>query len=179
MLCVKQWRESFEDALAKIEGYRNDENESVRLLTRWLMETEANPYGYQMRGYAMLLQSAEGFAGLLQTIHHALVDDGELTFVVVSGRPMMVFAARDEIGFVELRSEVEILANERDGTEPTYEFLNGVQAFIDRQDRYEAHKAARIELAGRRNARAITMEEWRVRAVELEDAYERSIHPDR
>lgn len=175
MVCIDQWRASFEAALEKIERYRNDDDQDMRLITRWLMETEANPYGFIERGYARAFESAEGFAGLLHTIHHALVDDGEICFVAVNGRPMIVFAHRDEIGYVELRSEVEVAIAERRGIETKYDFIDGVAAFIGRQDRYEAHRAAHIALGDLRRAKTITLDEWRVQARELDAGYERSI----
>lgn len=177
MVSIDRWRASFEAALEKIERYRNDDHPDMRLVTRWLMDTEANPYGFIERGYARSFESAEGFAGLLHTIHHALVDDGEITFVAVNGRPMIVFANREEIGCVELRSEVEQMAAERRGIETVYDFIDGVAAFIDRQDRYENHRAARISLADLRREKTITVDEWRVRAQALDAEYEQSIRP--
>ncbi len=168
------WREKFDGALERIERFRNDDTPDMRLITRWLMETEANPYGFIERGYARAFESAEGFAGLLHSIHHALVDDGEITFVAVNGRPMIVFANREEIGCVELRSEVEQMAAERRGIETVYDFIDGVAAFIDRQDRYEAHRAAHIALADQRRAKTISIDEWRALAKELDADYERS-----
>lgn len=175
MTKVEIWRERFEAALEKIERYRDDEHADMRLITRWLMETKANPYGYLHRSDARSLDSAVDFAGLLHTIHHALVDDGEITFVAVSGRPMMVFAERDEIGHVELRLTAEREADERRGTQPTYEFIDGVAAFIDRRDRYEAHRAALIDLSERRNAKEMTTEEWRIERQRLEEVYVENI----
>jgi hypothetical protein len=177
MVSVDHWRDSFEAALEKIEQYRNDPDPDTRLITRWLMETEANPYGFIERGHARAFESAEGFAGLLHTIHHALVDDGEICFVAVNGRPMIVFANRDELGYVELRSEVEVAIAERRGIETAYDVIDGVAAFIDRQDRYEANRAAHIALADLRRAKTITIDEWRIKAKELDYEYERSIHP--
>jgi hypothetical protein len=155
MVSVDHWRDSFEAALEKIEQYRNDPDRDMRLITLWLMETEANPYGFIERGHARAFESAEGFAGLLHTIHHALVDDGEICFVAVNGRPMIVFANRDELGYVELRSEVEVAIAERRGIETTYDVIDGVAAFIDRQDRYEANAPLTSRLlisAGRRRS---------------------------
>jgi hypothetical protein len=177
MVSIDRWRDSFEAALEKIERYRNDSDPDMGLITRWLMETEANPYGFIERGYARAFESAEGFAGLLHTIHHALVDDGEICFVAVNGRPMIVFANRDEIGYVELRSEVEVAIAERRGIETKHDFIDGVAAFIDRRDRYEAHRAAHIALGDLRRAKTITVDEWRVQAKELDAGYERSIQP--
>jgi hypothetical protein len=173
----ERWRTSFEAALEKIERYRSDDDQDMRVITRWLMETEANPYGFIERSYARDFETAEGFAGLLHTIHHALVDDGEICFVAVNGRPMIVFAHRDEIGCVELRSEVEVAIAERRGIETKYDFIDGVAAFIDRQDRYEADRAAHIALGDLRRAKTITVDEWRVQAKELDADYERSIQP--
>ncbi len=179
MASIEIWRQRFEAALERIERFRNDENNDMRLITRWLMETDANPYGFLQKSHARCLESAEDFAGLLHAIHHALVDDGEICFVAVNGRPMIAFANRDEIGCVELRSEVEQMAAEKRGIETTYDFIDGVAAFIDRHNRYEAHRAAHIALADLRRGKTITVDEWRVKAQALDAEYASAHCPDR
>jgi hypothetical protein len=174
MLNEARWRKNFEDALQRIHAFRNDPNADMRLLTHWLMDTDTNPYWFLESRYAGMLESAEQFATLLGMIHHSIVDDGEISFVAVNGRPMIVFANRDEIGHVELRSEMERMADEKRGAAPSYDFIDGVSAFIDRQNRYEAHKAALIDLSDKRRMKTITIEEWRSEWQRLVAAYAES-----
>lgn len=86
------WRESFQASIDKIAGYHADVDLDMQRLTRWLMETATNPYDFLTPSDAATFRSADLFAGLLHSIHHALVDDGEITFVAVNGRPMIVFS---------------------------------------------------------------------------------------
>ena len=146
MPSIDQWRATFEHSLEQIERYRNSDNEDMRLIANWLMDTEANPYSILQPGYVRALDTAEGFAGLLQIIHHALVDDGEITFVAVNGRPMIAFAAPDELHLVNLVSDVERMLEKRLGKETNYEIIGGVTEFIARQKSYDTGVAARAEL---------------------------------
>ncbi|MCZ7862669.1 hypothetical protein O9X98_14940 [Agrobacterium salinitolerans] len=169
------WRESFEASLEKIAGYLSDTDPGMQRLTRWLMETATNPYDFLMPSDAATFSSADLFAGLLHSIHHALVDDGEISFVAVNGRPMIVFAAHDEIENVELRGDVEREIAERRGTPRSYELLGGVEDFIFRRDRYDEHKQASFALIDARRAGQMSMEDYRARRADLDEAYRQSI----
>lgn len=68
-------------------------------LTKWLMETDANPYSYLPEHWASRMSTAEGFASLLSFISHAVHDDGEITFVTVNDRPRIVFANQHDDDF--------------------------------------------------------------------------------
>lgn len=71
-------------------------------LVLWMMETDANPYAYLPENWANLTGDAEGFAGLLHCIHHAVYDDGDITFVSVNGEPRIVFYHKSDEGFQEV-----------------------------------------------------------------------------
>lgn len=60
-------------------------------LALWMLETEHNPYGYLDQGYAKYTSTAEGFEILLSMLHHALYDDGDVTFVTVNKEPKIIF----------------------------------------------------------------------------------------
>lgn len=169
------WRESFQASIDKIAGYHADVDLDMQRLTRWLMETATNPYDFLTPSDAATFRSADLFAGLLHSIHHALVDDGEITFVAVNGRPMIVLAARDEIENVELRSAVECQIAERRGTPRSYELLDGVEGFIFRRNRYDEHKEAGYALVDARRSGEISMDEYRQRRNELDAAYSQLI----
>jgi hypothetical protein len=169
---IDHWRDQFEDAIVRIQRYRTDVNPEMRRITCWLMETTANPYSFLQWGYARAFQSADQFAALLQTIHHALVDDGEITFVAVNGRPMIVFVARDEIGNVELRTDIERELADRRGEPVRYEFLEGLEAFIECQERRDAYIEASTALRAAMRAGEFPQEEYRQRAIDLKNAYD-------
>jgi hypothetical protein len=157
------WKNSYEHAVGKIEAYRSDDHEDMRLITEWLLTTKSNPYDYLMRWDARSFESAEQFSGLLHSISHALIDDGEITFVAVNGRPMIVFANRDELGNIELRSDVERQIAERRGYDTKIEIIDGVATFIARREKFEADREARRELFQAYRSGEIDQFEWRAR----------------
>ncbi|MCS4088630.1 hypothetical protein [Rhizobium sp. BK176] len=157
------WKYAYEAAVEKIAAYRSDPHEDMRLITEWLLTTESNPYDYLMLSDARSFDSAERFAGLLHMIHHSLVDDGSISFVAVNGRPMIVFADRDELANVELRSDVERQIAERRGYETKIEIIDGVAAFIERRDRFEVERTAKRELIQAYRSGDIDEAEYRAR----------------
>jgi hypothetical protein len=68
-------------------------------LVRWMIETDANPYSYLPHNWAHSLETATDFESLLNQLHHALYDDGDVTFVTVDGCPRIVFANQYDEGF--------------------------------------------------------------------------------
>lgn len=172
---ITQWQTKFDEALASIERFRQHDNPDMRRITRWLMETSANAYSFLPPGWAGCYTNAQHFAALLQTIHHALVDDGDITFVAVNGRPMIVFVWRDDLHMVELRTEVEQHADTSRGRSVSLEVIDGVEAFIARQDRYERYQDDRIALGDRRRAGQLTMDDWRTAQFALEAEYQADI----
>lgn len=94
---LKEFQKSYEDAVEAIKTFSEPTmyNPPMDGLVRWMLETEANPYGY-LPNNGSSLSSAESFAGLLYSISHALYDDGDITFVSVNGEPRIVFAHKSE-----------------------------------------------------------------------------------
>lgn len=82
--------QNYNKAIASINSFLAD-NE-MRDLTRWLLETDANPYSFLPEKWAGCVNSAEGMASLLHHIHHAVYDDGDICFVAVNDEPRIVFA---------------------------------------------------------------------------------------
>lgn len=85
------FKKNYDEAIETINGFLEGP-ESMTELTKWLMTTDANPYSYLDHTWAGMSQTAEGMASLLNYIHHAVVDDGDITFVEVNGEPRIVFA---------------------------------------------------------------------------------------
>lgn len=94
-----QW--SYDKAVKTIHEFLQP-NHPMQKLVHWMMETDANPYGYLPEKYAAMTCSAEGFAGLLRSMHHNLYDDGDVTIVKVNGEPRITFVWKREENFRDL-----------------------------------------------------------------------------
>lgn len=88
---IKTFKENFETSIKYIYDFL-EEPKSMTELVKWLMTTDANPYSYLNHEWAGMTESAENMVVLLNYIHHAVVDDGDITFVKVNGEPRIVFA---------------------------------------------------------------------------------------
>lgn len=118
-----------DDALDTIEQFLNNTTDSPPMneLVRWMLETDANPYGYLPHGWAGSVSTATGFQSLLHNLHHALYDDGDVTFVTVDDQPRIVFAHQYDDGFRErvLSKQEQDLEKERfDNTPYDIKILN-------------------------------------------------------
>ena len=96
---LKEFEKAYREALKNIAAFCDDLE--LGELTRWMLETDANPYAYLPEGWAGALETAEGFSNLLNHIHHAVYDDGDITFVTVNGEPRIVFAHQADSDFRE------------------------------------------------------------------------------
>lgn len=96
MFEMKKFQDNFDQAIKTIEQYQTTQS-TMQSLVEWMLTTDANPYSYLPEAYAGSVDSAEMFAGLLNTIHHALYDDGDITFVAVNGEPRIVFVDRYDV----------------------------------------------------------------------------------
>ncbi len=95
------FQKSYDEAIVTINRFLEPSPYEPQMngLVKWMMETDANPYSYLPEGWAGSTGSAECFAGLLYTIHHALYDDGDITFVTVNDEPKIVFVWQHEDNF--------------------------------------------------------------------------------
>ncbi len=84
-------------------------------LVKWMLNTEANPYSYLGQNGGAL-SSAEQFDGLLNSIHHALYDDGEMEFVTVNDEPRIVFSHRENTYFRD-----DVLTSQEKSMEQSYD----------------------------------------------------------
>lgn len=97
----KAFQKSHDEAVETIKRFLEPYQYEPQMngLVKWMMETDANPYSYLPHAWAGSTGSAESFVGLLHTIHHAVYDDGDITFVTVNGEPRIVFVWRHEENF--------------------------------------------------------------------------------
>jgi len=79
---INKTHESINNINKMLERTQDYEQEFVEL-ARFILTTDINPYQFLPRGWENCLYSAQSTEGLLHTIHHALVDDGDLIWVDV------------------------------------------------------------------------------------------------
>lgn len=96
-----KFEQAYKTAISTIERFMEPGGYEPEMygLVKWMLDTDANPYAYLPVELAGALDSAQGFASLLHYIHHALYDDGDITFVTVNGEPRIVFANQYDEGF--------------------------------------------------------------------------------
>ena len=78
--------------MEKIKEYLSSSTPETMAIAKFLLKTEANPYGFLPEHWAGCTESSSGMTSLLHHIHHALHDDGEISFPIVNGEPKIVFA---------------------------------------------------------------------------------------
>ena len=92
MRAISMFKQLHQDAMDTIQHYLFVPE--MQELVDWLLTTDANPYGFLPVGWQDSYTSAVHFASLLNNIHHAVVDDGEMIFVSVQGEPRILFVDR-------------------------------------------------------------------------------------
>lgn len=129
---IAEFHKSFNEALATIEHFKTDAN--MAAITNWLLNTDASPYSI-FADAGGRVGSAESFAGLLQCIHHALVDDGDICFPVVNGRPRICFVWQHEKNVEQYILTAQEKGFIRDfGTDYEITFLDNIDQFIAAYD---------------------------------------------
>ena len=89
------WNAAHSAAIARINEYlKPNKHHAVQMndLVEWMINTDINPFAYLPAKWASSVDTATGFVALLDHIHHALYDDGDITFVTVNDEPRIVFA---------------------------------------------------------------------------------------
>ncbi len=84
------FEEDFRKKMETLRAALND-NDDVALLMRWIMTSDMNPFSYLPSAWAQLTHTGDGMHLLLCEIHHALLDDGDITFLVVNNAPCISF----------------------------------------------------------------------------------------
>lgn len=137
-----EFEKSYKESVEKIKEYET--NIDMSKYTKWLMTTDINPYSFLDDGYAGMTSSAEGMSCLLDTIHHALIDDGEISFIKLDRQPIIRFihssdfegGKRDDFDFVkyEETQQMKLISKEVDCV---VTFLDNFDEFIESIEEYE------------------------------------------
>ena len=104
---LSEFERSYQEALDTIKHFTEDGCPEMTGLVKWMMTTDVNPYSYLPEGWADRTTYAEGFASLLHMIHHALIDDGEITFITVNDEPRIVFIDKYDVSRANVLTEQE------------------------------------------------------------------------
>ena len=125
-----------QQSISEINEYltsTKDYDKETITLIGWLLETDHNPYSIFHDMYdANGMSTSNGFAGLCNCIHHALVDDGDICFPVINNHPFISFKDKYDSN-IQWFSESDLYRVERFGDKygnnEVY-FLKNVSEFI-------------------------------------------------
>lgn len=132
---IDKYRKNFEEAIAEIELAMNTDN-SIQPLVRWLMCSEASPYSYLPRSRAGLTNTAEGMLDLINEIHHAVYDDGDIAFALFNGCPVIIFACQYEADFTDKVVKAFSHASDRRKSYTVEAVEDSISEFVDRLQNY-------------------------------------------
>lgn len=134
---IQAMEQRHRDAVATIEQYRRSDLAEMRAITEYLLDTDANPYSFLPHEWAGAMETSTGFEGLLNTIHHALVDDGDISFPIVNGMPRIVFIWQHEENYADyVLSDTEKDMQKRWGSEYNITQCKDVMDWIARHQEY-------------------------------------------
>ena len=120
-----------------IKKYAASTQPEMRALTELLLETEANPWCYLPEYWAGCTESSSGMYALLNNIHHALYDDGDISFPIVNGRPQIVFVWKNEKNYADyVLSETQKQFRDERGVEYEIEFCKDALDFVARHKEF-------------------------------------------
>lgn len=114
------FEKTHQEAMLHINGFLTEPSD-MQELVQWMLTTEINPYSYLPEKWAGAVTSSTSFEYLLNAIHHALYDDGDISFVTVNEEPRIVFAAPDDDNF---RQKALNTQEQHSGKQYTIEVLN-------------------------------------------------------
>lgn len=140
---LQKMKEKFEEAFELCERLQNKdpENEAEKLF-RWILNTNINRFDiFVDPADANLCSNIQGLEAFYYIIHHALYDDGELTFVSINNKPQIIrvhpFDFENKNAFFQhlrsltFKSELFDIENE-------YDILKiNVDEFIEKAEQYE------------------------------------------
>jgi hypothetical protein len=99
---LAQFEKQFNDAKEVYHEIMRGENDAA-LLFKWMVENDINAHSVFHDPFASSCYTLEGFVGMYRTLHHALFDDGDVTFVKTKiHSPMVVFIWKNETNFMQL-----------------------------------------------------------------------------
>lgn len=134
---LTQFEKNFEIAKMKYAEIMEGENDAA-ILFKWLAENDINEWGV-FHGGAHYSDTLEGWISMYHHLHHALYDDGDVTFVKTKFQgPKIIFYWKKENNFEEVFME-----NIHDTLRESFKivgYMDTVQEYIAEYERYEAER---------------------------------------
>lgn len=138
---IEEINKSHKESLDSINRYLTDEN--VGKYINWLANTEINPYSFLPEEMASGFGTSEGFEFICHMVHHALVDDGDISFVICGEQPKIIFQYRYD--YVPKKVKEYKLINDENGkpkldhilVDEKVKFLESFDEFIIEVEKYE------------------------------------------
>lgn len=132
-----RFEKNFEIAKMKYAEIMEGENDAA-ILFKWLAENDINEWGV-FHGGAHYSDTLEGWISMYHHLHHALYDDGDVTFVKTRFQgPKIIFYWKKENNFEEVFME-----NIHDTLKESFKivgYMDTVQEYIAEYERYEAER---------------------------------------
>lgn len=106
------WQKQYNENVSSIKSYlkypenQDDDYLAFHKLANWIVDRDVSYVDFLPENWQSSLCSADGLASLLSVIHHAMLDDGDITFVSLYddgtlSDVFMVFYHRLEDNFIE------------------------------------------------------------------------------
>lgn len=150
---LKLIEENYKKAVEHINRCLTDDKyPELQAITKLFMKTDVNPYGFLPEHFADGFDTAGGMSSLLGAIHHALYDDGDISFPLVNGEPRIVFLHPYEDFYEDfVLTETEKHLKKNYGSEYTVEKCSDVFDFIEKFETFNSKEVKRwfIEDAAR------------------------------
>lgn len=134
-----KWKKQFEYNIKSVKKMitskvnDDDYEKSVADFMRWIVEGDEDPYLFLPEGFHYLRDNLETTQLFLSTLHHALLDDGDVSFVtmklrgeIFSIRLMFVDRYREDFKNFVLKENAQLIENETKRYEHAVRFTNKV-----------------------------------------------------
>lgn len=133
---LEQFQNIFDNAKIKYAEIMKGENDAA-ILFKWIAENDINEWNcFHEPNYLHGISTLEGWIGLYHFLHHALYDDGDVTFVKTRFQgPKIIFYNKNEHDFENVFYKNVYKNMKKSFTITGY--LNSVKEFIEEYNRHE------------------------------------------
>ncbi len=133
----EEFEKAHQDAMRDIKEYSTKSQSEMMAITNYLLKTEDNPYSFLPKGWEGSIATSTDFLSLLNVIHHALFDDGDISFPIVNGEPRIALVSRhteNYLDFILTDNEIKDLKSGK--KQYTVKQCKDVLDFIEKHQEY-------------------------------------------
>ena len=134
---------SFTESINKLHEYINDKD--ISFFANWIMNTTINPHSYLPEEYADNINNAEWMVSLISTVRHAIIDNGNMTLMIIDGRPSIKFQDSHDIPKLTRLKRYVLRDENNKATIATKEvdcvvqYISTIEEFIIELEKYNRH----------------------------------------